>query len=206
VAIDPRTAQTEPVNERLSRSERREQLLDSAAALLQERGFDAVTMEGVAARAGVSKALPYNHFENAGALVEALYGRELGALSDRVVEAGMKAQGFEEQTAAVVHECFETIKDRPLLGTFARWFPQFETKVRDVPHTPPTPLEWFIAQLFEREGLSKAEATIAQRTVSLGIIAAFDTWSEGWAGQAETERLVTDLIVGGVRCIAASRG
>ena len=41
------------------------------ALLVSERGFGAITMEGVAARAGVSKALPYSHFENAEALTSA---------------------------------------------------------------------------------------------------------------------------------------
>src|SRR5438093_11908715 len=98
--------------ERLTRAERRDQLLDSAAALLTERGFTALTMEGVAARAGVSKALPYSHFENADALVEALYQREIGHLTRNVVEAALAANGVESQIAAVVHAWFETVKER----------------------------------------------------------------------------------------------
>ena len=54
---------------RLSAAQRREQFLDVAAQLVVEQGADAVTMEAVAARAGVSKALSYRYFDNAGALL-----------------------------------------------------------------------------------------------------------------------------------------
>jgi len=47
---------------RLPRNERREQLLDVAAGLILEKGTEAVTMEGVAAAAGVSKGLGYAYF------------------------------------------------------------------------------------------------------------------------------------------------
>ena len=48
---------------RLTRAARREQLLD-AAAQLGAASLDSVTMEGLAAQAGVSKALPYKFFAN----------------------------------------------------------------------------------------------------------------------------------------------
>ena len=50
---------------RLTRAQRRDHLLDAAAELVGLKGVGAVTMEGVAARAGVSKALPYTHFDDA---------------------------------------------------------------------------------------------------------------------------------------------
>jgi AcrR family transcriptional regulator len=55
--------------------ERRRQLLDVASALLDEQGATAVTMERLAERADVSKALPYKHFDNADAVLVALYQR-----------------------------------------------------------------------------------------------------------------------------------
>jgi AcrR family transcriptional regulator len=60
---------------KLTRGERRESLLDAATELLGAGGPGAVTMEGVAAAAGVTKALPYRHFPNADAVLVALVER-----------------------------------------------------------------------------------------------------------------------------------
>lgn len=49
---------------RLSPSARREQLLDVAEQLFVEQGFAATTMEDIARAAGVTRPIPYNHFES----------------------------------------------------------------------------------------------------------------------------------------------
>ncbi len=47
---------------RLEPQQRREELLDTAAAMFAEMPYEAVLMEDIAARAGVSRALMYHHF------------------------------------------------------------------------------------------------------------------------------------------------
>ena len=44
--------------------DRRDHLLDEAAAILVAHGAAVLTMERLAESAGVSKALPYKHFDN----------------------------------------------------------------------------------------------------------------------------------------------
>ncbi|MFI1471343.1 TetR/AcrR family transcriptional regulator [Streptomyces wuyuanensis] len=61
--------------QRLSPDARRSQLLDVAAALFAARPYDEVTMEEVAERAGVSRALLYRHFPGKRDLFAALYER-----------------------------------------------------------------------------------------------------------------------------------
>jgi AcrR family transcriptional regulator len=67
---------------------RREQLLDAAKALVNEAGFHAVSIEAVARRAGITRPVVYRHFEDLGALLEALVEREtvraLGQLQEFV--------------------------------------------------------------------------------------------------------------------------
>src|SRR6266480_4420461 len=65
---------------RLSRAERRDALLDATAELVSSAEIDAVTMEAVAERAGVSRPLVYKHFANRGELLAALYDREAALL------------------------------------------------------------------------------------------------------------------------------
>ena len=62
--------------QRLPRAERREQLLDAALDMLGERQLQELTMEAVAAKAGIGKPVVYTAFRSRTELVEALLRRE----------------------------------------------------------------------------------------------------------------------------------
>ncbi len=87
---------------RMSRRDRRRQLLDVTASLLATEGTRAVTMERVAEIAGVSKALPYAHFANAEELLVAVYQRSSSRLG-RVVWGALEtaAAAGDEDLASV---------------------------------------------------------------------------------------------------------
>ena len=60
-----------PARRRLTRAERRAQLLDAARALIRDAGTDELTLGRVAERAGVTKPVVYDHFgDRAGILAE----------------------------------------------------------------------------------------------------------------------------------------
>jgi AcrR family transcriptional regulator len=61
---------------RLSAEERREQLLDVTKAIVDQRGFHAVSIEAVAREAGITRPVVYGHFADLQALLEALVERE----------------------------------------------------------------------------------------------------------------------------------
>lgn len=61
---------------RLPQGLRREQLLDVALALLAEQGFERVSVEAIARRAGVNRAVVYRSFPNLQLLLLALLRRE----------------------------------------------------------------------------------------------------------------------------------
>jgi AcrR family transcriptional regulator len=61
---------------RMTASERREQLLDVTKAIVAERGFHAVSIEGVARDAGITRPIVYGHFTDLQGLLEALVERE----------------------------------------------------------------------------------------------------------------------------------
>jgi AcrR family transcriptional regulator len=56
--------------------ERREQLLDAALKVIDERGYGGVSMEAIAREAGVTKPVVYDLFGNRGELLMALLERE----------------------------------------------------------------------------------------------------------------------------------
>ena len=60
---------------RLSKADRREQLIETALEIIREHGADALTLGYLAERAGVSKPIAYEHFETRSGLLIALYRR-----------------------------------------------------------------------------------------------------------------------------------
>jgi AcrR family transcriptional regulator len=61
---------------RMPPEERREQLLDATLSLIAEKGFESVSMEGIAREAGVTKPVVYDLFGSLADLLEALLERE----------------------------------------------------------------------------------------------------------------------------------
>ena len=67
--------------------ERRQQLLDVGRQLFAERGFDGTSVEEVAARAGVSKPVVYEHFGGKEGLYAVVVDREVQHLLDAFTDA-----------------------------------------------------------------------------------------------------------------------
>ncbi|MDU4093571.1 MAG: TetR/AcrR family transcriptional regulator [Pantoea sp.] len=64
---------SKPRAPRLSKAERRQQLLDTALLIVKEENADRLTLGHLAARAGVSKPVVYDHFATRSALLIELY-------------------------------------------------------------------------------------------------------------------------------------
>jgi AcrR family transcriptional regulator len=62
--------------QRVPQAQRREQLLGVTLALLAEEGFDALSIEAIARRAGVNRTVVYRSFDNRHVLLAALLHRE----------------------------------------------------------------------------------------------------------------------------------
>lgn len=72
---------------RMSGQERREQLLDVGRRLFAKKGFEAVSVEEIAAKAGVSKPVVYEHFGGKEGLYAVVVDREMGYLLDSITTA-----------------------------------------------------------------------------------------------------------------------
>ena len=94
---------------------RREQLLDTAAAMFAERPYEDVYMEGIAARAGVSRALLYHHFPSKRDLYVAIFKRATNRFLARVGPDGQLplaeqlASGLDAHIQSFVDHPFEAI-------------------------------------------------------------------------------------------------
>lgn len=102
---------------RLTAAQRKQQFLDVAAQIVVEQGADTVTMEAVAARAGVSKALSYRYFSNAGSLLLELFEREVVELDRQIRVAVELADTFEDKIRATFQGWGDEMNDKGrLLG------------------------------------------------------------------------------------------
>jgi AcrR family transcriptional regulator len=95
---------------RLPRAVRSEQLLDAALALLAADGFEALSMESVARRAGVSRLVVYRSFRNRAALLLALLRREQ-ARTDRALSAVLARRPGDGDPRAVLLATLERFLD-----------------------------------------------------------------------------------------------
>ena len=85
----------------------RERIVDAAAALYQERGVNATTLQAIAARADVSRGTILHHFGSTGGILDAIAERILVTLElpdERIFEG---ATDDESRLRAYVHSIIE---------------------------------------------------------------------------------------------------
>lgn len=73
-----------PTRNRMTGKQRREQLIGIGRALFAENGFEGTTVEEIAARAGVSKPVVYEHFGGKEGLYAVVVDREIRALAGTI--------------------------------------------------------------------------------------------------------------------------
>ena len=115
---------------RMSSYQRREQLLRIGRSLFAAKGFEAVSVEEIAATAKVSKPIVYEHFDGKEGLYAVVVDREMRALNDTLV-AALSAQDVHprqivERTALALLTYIEENAEG------------FQVLVRDSPSTDPS--------------------------------------------------------------------
>ena len=103
---------TPPEPVRLARADRHEDLLDAALVLVAAGDVDEVSVESVADRAGVSRALVYKHFANRAEVLTALYERESTRLHNELSAEVMAARTLEDMYRALCHGSLAAAKAR----------------------------------------------------------------------------------------------
>jgi AcrR family transcriptional regulator len=87
---------TQKPRTRLSKEGRRSQLLDTAAAIIEDMGFAGFTMETLAKAAGVSNPLVYKYFDSRQEIFKELLLRELEDFRLKIRAKVASTQSFEE--------------------------------------------------------------------------------------------------------------
>ncbi|GGU14081.1 TetR family transcriptional regulator [Streptomyces lateritius] len=150
VAIDGSTSSSEIKPRRgrrvrMTGAERREQLLDIGRTLFAAKGFEGTSVEEIAAKAGVSKPVVYEHFGGKEGLYAVVVDREMRQLLDMVTGALTAGHPREllEQAAFALLDYIERytdgfrilVRDSPVAqstGTFASLISDIATQVEDI--------------------------------------------------------------------------
>ena len=96
--------------QRMTGRERREQLISIGRAAFAELGFEGTSVEEIAARAGVSKPVVYEHFGGKEGLYAVVVDREMLAL-EKVITDSLETGSWRE---VVEETCRELRTFRPL--------------------------------------------------------------------------------------------
>jgi AcrR family transcriptional regulator len=105
--------QSEGPRRRLSAADRREAILAAALDAFSEQGFDGASLDDVAARDGVSKALIYEHFASKRELQMALLDRFVSDLLGSIVSAIAGAEPHEDRLKSGVEALIAFVEERP---------------------------------------------------------------------------------------------
>ena len=184
-----------------ARRARAERILDAAADLLQRLGYRRLTMDDVAAHAGIGKGTIYLHWKTREALFEAVIQREFAQLIRELASAIR-----DDPEIALPHRLgglyFMTIMRRPLLRAFFRMDLEIMgnlTRLLHVREARLTQLRYdFVNLLLEygvvRSDLSPDDLVYAYRTIIVGFFLA-DPMFEGDQPTLERRAQLLELIL-----------
>ncbi|MBO0901099.1 TetR/AcrR family transcriptional regulator [Cellulomonas sp. zg-ZUI222] len=158
--------------------ERRAQLLDVSRTLFAEKGFDNTSVEEIAARAGVSKPVVYEHFGGKEGVYAVVVDREIQALTGALtgaLEGGGHPRALLERTTLALLSYIETseagfrilVRDSPVAqatGTFSSLIGDVATQV-----------EHLLANEFRKRGLDARTAPIYAQML-VGMVALTGQW------------------------------
>jgi AcrR family transcriptional regulator len=166
--------------------ERREQLLDVGRSLFAEKGFEATSIEEIAARAGVSKPVVYEHFGGKEGLYAVVVDREMSDLLDRLTAAlssGHPRTLVEQAALALLTYIEEQTdgfrilsRDSPVAGSSGT----FSSLLNDIA----SQVEHILSREFSERGIStKLAPMYAQMLV--GMVALTGQW---WLEERKPKR------------------
>ena len=105
--------QREPgTRSRMSAADRREVILDAARTAFADTGYHETSLDAVAERAGVSKALLYEHFSSKRELYVAMLEMHVHELVERIASAVAGARPGEPRMRAGLEAFFGFVEER----------------------------------------------------------------------------------------------
>ena len=163
---------------RMTGAQRRQQLLDIGRELFAQRGYEATSIEEIAARADVSKPVVYEHFGGKDGIYAVVVDREMQRLLDRFTSAlssGGHPRELLERAALVLLDYIEDdsdgfrvlTRDSPVTSSGA----SFSSLIGDVARK----VEHLLAQQFGARGYDPRLAELYSQAL-VGMVAQVGQW------------------------------
>lgn len=169
----------------MSGRERREQLISIGRSAFAELGFDGTSVEEIAARAGVSKPVVYEHFGGKEGLYAVVVDREMLALERVITESldtGSWRERIEQATLALLTYVEEETDGFLILvrdskqGEERSFSTLLNTAVNQVSH--------ILGEAFARRGLDASLAALYAQAL-VGMVATTAQW---WLDEGELSK------------------
>jgi AcrR family transcriptional regulator len=161
---------------RMTGKERREQLLHIGRKLFAERGFEGTSIEEIAAQAGVSKPVVYEHFNNKEGLYAVVVDREverLLAMATAILGGANTREKFEAAAVALLRYIEDNadgfrilVRDSPSpgAGTFGSLLSDLARQV-----------EYILSDFFRERGYDQKLAPMYAQML-VGMVAVTGQW------------------------------
>ncbi|MGI8677829.1 MAG: TetR/AcrR family transcriptional regulator [Jatrophihabitans sp.] len=163
---------------RMTGRERREQLVAVGRSLFAEKGYEATSIEEIAARAGVSKPVVYEHFGGKEGLYAVVVDREMGDLLERLtraLSAGDPRELVEQAALALLTYIEEEtdgfrilVRDSPVAGPTGG---TFSSLLNDIA----SQVEHILGREFADRGINTKHASMYAQML-VGMVALTGTW------------------------------
>lgn len=165
----PPTKLDRMVRQRMTGRERREQLIVIGRAAFAELGFDGASVEEIAARAGVSKPVVYEHFGGKEGLYAVIVDREMLALEEVITHSlsdGTWRERIEKATVALLNYVEQETDGFLILVRDSK--PGDERSYSTLLNSSVGQVSYILGSAFERRGLdAKLAGLYAQALVGM---------------------------------------
>ncbi|UIZ92800.1 TetR/AcrR family transcriptional regulator [Corynebacterium sp. CNCTC7651] len=191
--------------QRMTGAQRREQLILIGRATFAERGFEGTTVEEIAARAGVSKPVVYEHFGGKEGLYRAVVEREMQRLHDAIVDVIQEGRWREriENGVLALLTFVEEETDGFIILAHGQ-LPGEERTYSTILNMVTAQVSYLLAQAFQHRGLDEGAATLYGQAL-VGTVSNTALWwlDERKPDKYSTAQHIANLCWNGLRGLEA---
>ncbi len=193
----------------------RQEILRTAARLFQQRGYDATSMNDVAAALKLSKGGLYHHFQSKDEILFEIMNHAMDITQERVIDPVRGIAHVEERLRALIRLHIEVVlspRDREITVMLHENHPlppalrrRINSRKKDYVHF----VENLIAEVQKAEGQKETQRTrqaaskVSPRAAAFALLGMIN-WIYQWykpEGDLQTQNLIpqfTDLVFGGI--------
>jgi TetR/AcrR family transcriptional regulator, cholesterol catabolism regulator len=190
----------------------RQEILRTAARLFQQRGYDATSMNDVAAALKLSKGGLYHHFQSKDEILFEIMNHAMEITQDRVLNPVRSIADPEERLRALIRLHIEVVlspRDREITVMLHENHPlppalrkRINARKKDYIHF----LENLMAEVqkeAQKRGKKESSARVSPRAAAFALLGMIN-WIYQWykpEGELQAQNLIpqfTDLILGGI--------